>query len=391
MSTAAITARGFPESEYAERTRRAQRLMASSRVDAVLLNTEPEVRYFSGFHTQFWESPSRPWFLVVPREGKPIAVIPEIGVAGMGQTWLEDIRSWPAPRPEDDGVSLVSRLLCDICNVHGRLGMPMGHETNLRMPLADFHRLRDATGHIDLVDGSDIIHRLRSVKSEAEIDKIRIACEVTSAGFEHLPTYASTGQTEREICKQFRIDLLRRGADTSPYLIGASGYGGYDNIIMGPTDRTLQAGDVLVIDTGTTYDGYFCDFDRNFSFGDTTDGARRAYDVVFRATEAGIDKARPGVTHAQLYEAMWAILEQGGALGNAVGRLGHGLGMQLTEGASNMPGDDTVLAPGMVVTIEPGMTFAPGKMMVHEENIVIRDGPAELLSRRAAPELPCMG
>lgn len=385
-----MRARGFQENEYAERTRRAQELMACSRVDAILLNTEPEVRYFSGFHTQFWESPSRPWFLVVPREGKPIAVIPEIGVAGMQQTWLEDIRSWPAPRPEDDGVSLVSRLLCDLCNVHGRLGMPMGHETNLRMPLADFNRLRDATGHIDLVDGSDIIHRLRSIKSEAEIDKIRIACEVTSAGFEHLPTYASTGQTEREICNQFRIDLLKRGADTSPYLIGASGYGGYDNIIMGPSDRTLQAGDVLIIDTGTTYDGYFCDFDRNFSFGDTTDAARRAYDVVFRATEAGIDKARPGVTHAQLYETMWAILEQGGALGNAVGRLGHGLGMQLTEGASNMPGDDTVLAPGMVVTIEPGMTFAPGKMMVHEENIVIRDGPAELLSRRAAPELPCM-
>jgi Xaa-Pro aminopeptidase len=85
---------------------------------------------------------------------------------------------------------------------------------------------------------------------------------------------------------------------------------------------------------------------------------------------------------------MWKILHQGGALGNDVGRLGHGLGMQLTEGLSNMPGENTELESGMVITIEPGMCFAPGKLMVHEENIVIRDGEAELLSKRAAPEMP---
>ena len=85
---------------------------------------------------------------------------------------------------------------------------------------------------------------------------------------------------------------------------------------------------------------------------------------------------------------MWAPLEAAGALGNDVGRLGHGLGMQLTEWPSNMPGDDTPLEPGMVLTLEPGMTFAPGKLMVHEENIVIREGGAEWLTRRAPPEMP---
>ena len=105
-----VPPRGFTLREFEQRTARAQRLMADLRVDALFLSTEPEVRYFSGFHSQFWESPTRPWFLVVPPEGSPIAVIPEIGIAGMQATWVDDIRTWPAPQPDDDGMTLLSQL-----------------------------------------------------------------------------------------------------------------------------------------------------------------------------------------------------------------------------------------------------------------------------------------
>ena len=83
-------------------------------------------------------------------------------------------------------------------------------------------------------------------------------------------------------------------------------------------------------------------------------------------------------------------MTKAGALGNDVGRLGHGLGMQLTEWPSNTPQDQTVLKPNMVMTLEPGMTFAPGLVMVHEENIVIRDSGPEYLTRRASPTLPIL-
>ena len=96
---------GFENSEFFQRTERAQRLMKKVDLDALLLTTEPEVRYFSGFQTAFWLSPTRPWFLIVPREGKPIAVIPEIGGTRMGETWLDDIVMWPAPRPNDEGIT----------------------------------------------------------------------------------------------------------------------------------------------------------------------------------------------------------------------------------------------------------------------------------------------
>ncbi len=380
--------RGFPQAEFEMRTARAQRLMAEREIDALLLTTEPELRYFSGFRSQFWESPTRPWFLVVPQEGRPIAVIPEIGAAGMAATWVEDIRTWPAPEPEDDGVSLLAATLTEQATRFGRIGVPLGHQTHLRMPAADYARLVERLGNLEVADATGIVRALRDLKSPLEIDKIRYVCGLTSDAFEALPAAARIGESEREVCRKLQLEVLRRGADATPYLIGASGPGGYDNIIMGPTDRILEAGDVLIIDTGTTFDGYFCDFDRNFAFGPPSEEARRAHQVVYQATEAGIDAARPGATHEDLWAVMWKVLEAGGALGETVGRLGHGLGMQLTEGPSNKPGDRSVLEPGMVITIEPGMVFAPGKLMVHEENIAITDGPAELLSRRAPPEMP---
>ena len=99
-----IPQRGFSKSEFEQRTQKAQRIMNQEKLDAILLTTEPNVRYFSGFLTQFWQSPTRPWFLIVPRESELIAVIPEIGRAGMESTWVNDIRTWGAPCPEDDGI-----------------------------------------------------------------------------------------------------------------------------------------------------------------------------------------------------------------------------------------------------------------------------------------------
>ncbi len=383
-----IPPRGFEQKEFEMRMQRVQARMSNAAMDAILLTTEPDVRYFTGFFTQFWESPTRPWFVLLPLSGKPIAVIPEIGTAGMAATWIEDIHTWPAPQPRDDGLSLLKRVISDLPRRHGRLGIPLGHESFLRMPLGDYCRLVDRLPFFEVVDASEILHWVRYVKSSSEIEKISHICQIASDSFGALPRSIKIGDSEREICQRMRIDLLERGADAIPYLISGSGPGGYDNIIMGPTDRIQNPGDILIIDTGSTFDGYFCDFDRNFAFGHADDLIRRAYDVVYAATDAGLAAARPGATTSDIWKAMWNVMEQGGALGNSVGRLGHGLGMQLTEWPSNTKDDGTLLEPGVILTLEPGMDFAAGKQMVHEENILITDDGAELLSRRAAAEIP---
>lgn len=388
MERPANPGRGFERSEFESRLAGLQKRLTAAEMDAVLVTAPPNVRYFSGFDTQFWESPTRPWFLVLPRTGEPVAVIPEIGEAAMRATWVDDVHCWPAPRPDDDGVSLLSAALDRVPRKFGRIGAELGRESVLRMPLIELERVRQSIAGLEWVDASPLLWAQRFVKSPAEIARIRHICQITSDGFEALAEKLEIGDSERDACCKLRIDLLQRGADNTPYMPGISGPGGYDQIIVGPSDRLLGDGDVLIIDTGTTYDGYFCDFDRNFAFGHLDEAAARAHDAVWLATEAGIDAARPGRTCEDVWAAMAEVLEKAGSIGNNVGRMGHGLGLQLTEPPSNAPGDLTELVPGAVLTVEPGMAYAPGRMIVHEENLVIREDGAELLSRRAPREMP---
>ena len=384
--------RGFDTAEFEQRLGRAQRLMHDERIAALLLSTDPNVRYFSGFLTQFWQSPTRPWFLVVPGEGQPVAVIPEIGAVAMAETWIDDVRTWPAPRPEDDGVRLLAQTLAEVAGEGGRIALPMGHESQLRMPLADFEALRARLPGAAFVDATPLVRALRLIKSEAEIAKMAHICELVSGAFDGLPELVAAGDTERDVFRNFKMDVLRRGADDVPYLVGGAGPDGYEDIISPPTERELQAGDVLMLDTGSVFDGYFCDFDRNYAVGRPSDAARRAYDRLYQATEAGLGAARPGATCADVFEAMGKVLGAGGGDGdgggNSTGRLGHGLGMQLTEWPSLTAGDVTVLQPGMVITLEPALMVGDGRMMVQEEDVVIREEGARLLTRRAARALP---
>ncbi len=384
-----MTARGFAEAEYRARTARAQRAMAEAGIDALLLTTEADLRYFTGFLTRFWESPTRPWFLVVPVAGDPVAVIPAIGAALMRATWLRDIRSWRAPDYADDGVSLLAEALGELVPRGGAIGVPSGGETHLRMPLNDWRALRARTSARAFRDDGGVMRQLRMVKSEAEIAKIRASCAIAGRAFARVPQIARPGVPLAQVFRDFQRLCLEEGADWVPYLAGGAAPGGYPDVISPATERALAAGDVLMLDTGLVLDGYFCDFDRNFSVGPAAPELLRAHDRLIEATAAAFDLARPGTTAAELFAAMDRRLT-GGAGGSDAGRLGHGLGMQLTEPPSLIAADQTVLAPGMVLTLEPGIECAPGRWLVHEEDIVICENGAEWLSdpARHLTELP---
>lgn len=388
--------RGFQVTEFEARLERAQRGMREAGIDALFLTTEPEIRYFSGFMTQFWESPTRPWFLVIPGHGKPIAVVPEIGASLMASTWVDDVRSWPSPRPEDEGVTLLADALRDAVGDRAEatskaspvVGLLRGPETTLRMPLRDLDKLQNELAEASFVDITHLISSLRMVKSDSEIDKIRHICQVASDAFDQLPNLVQADQSLSELFRRFRIALLAAGADDVPYLVGACERDGYHDVISPPGANTPQPGDILMLDTGAKFDGYYCDFDRNYSIGPATDTLRRAHETLYAATEAGFNVARPGATCDEIFNAMRNKIFDAGFAAGSIGRMGHGLGMQLTEWPSHRAGDQTVLRPGMVLTLEPELMTTEGRGMVHEENFVVREDGIEILSRRAPKVLP---
>lgn len=377
----------FPVGEFRNRTKALQSEMARDGLDALLLTTPADVFYTTGFLTRFWESPARPWFIVIPAAGDPIAVIPAIGADLMGRCWIKDIRTWNAPDPVDDGVSLLADTLTAVVPASGKIGIPMGLESHLRMPIADFLRLQDRIVPRKIADGTRAIYRVREIKSEAEIAKIRATCAVADAAFARVPEFVRQGVPLSQVFRDFQIALLREGADWVSYIAGGACQGGYGDVISPANNRRLQAGDVLMLDTGAVLDGYFCDFDRNFAIGRATDEVRRAHSALYAATDEALAKLRPGMLAKDAHRILTeALLRQGAVAGG--GRLGHGLGLTLTEWPSLTPLDTTELREGMVLTLEPGVEIATGRILVHEEDIVLRANGPELLSRRAPIALP---
>ena len=137
--------------------------------------------------------------------------------------------------------------------------------------------------------------------------------------------------------------------------------------------------------TGIVWDGYFCDYDSNWSVGAPSKIVSGAYSQLLEASDAAFEVAKPGATASGLFHAMNSILTQNSS-GTDAGRLGHGVGMSLTEWPSLIPDDHTVLEQGMVLSLEPGVTIRD-KIIVHEENIEITETGARYLSPKANKDL----
>lgn len=372
----------FPAKEFRNRAQRLQTAMQHAEIDALLLTSPADIFYITGFLTRFWESPARPWFVLVPVAQPPVAIIPSIGAPLMARTWITEIRTWDAPHPGDDGVSLLADTLHEHVPPNGCIGVPMGLETHLRMPLADYARVTEAMGQRRFVDGTGVIQRTREIKSAAEIARIRAVCDIAGRAFDDMAEIAQPGVGLDAVFRAFQSRLLQHGADWVSYVAGAAGADGYADVISPATTDPLQAGEVLMLDTGAVKEGYFCDYDRNFFIGTPSDAMRRTDDALWGATEDALETLRPGMLACDAHR----ILADGVTRRNARpcgGRLGHGLGITLTEWPSFTPLDTTALREGMVLTLEPSAYVSGDRFLTHEENIVLRaDGP-ELLSPRA--------
>ena len=386
MKTAKSLEYGFSNEEFENRLERTQDLLYEEKLDALLISNPSNLRYFTGINTDFWESPTRPWFLVIPLSGNAIAVIPEIGESLFEKTFVKDIYTWSSPNVNGDDISPLKSVLDSLPSRFGAIGAELGKEMTIRMPILDFGLLQDSS-KFDIIDAASLIWKLRIVKTPNEIRKMERVSKIVSDVFDLLPTFISTQDSERDVARKLKNEILKRGADNIPYLPVVSGVGGVSQIIGNPTNKLISSGNFLFVDMGATFDGYFCDFDRNFTIGTALDDVKRINEILWHATEEGIKNLVPGAKTRDVWKKINKKIEDFGFLVQGEGRYGHGVGLQLTEPPSISSFDKTIIQENMVLTIEPSIEYEPGKIIVHEENILVsKEGPI-LLTKRAPKEL----
>ena len=217
---------------------------------------------------------------------------------------------------------------------------------------------------------SGIVESLRTVKDRAELARIEAAACIADRALASVLPMLRPGATESQL--QMALDDAIRTA-------GASGPA-YDTIVASgpngalphatPTDRRLEAGDLVIVDVGAVVDGYRSDMTRTFVLGDPSDQAAAMLDVVGRSQAAGVGAVGPGVEAGEIDGACRSVIHEAGMGDAFVHGTGHGVGLDIHELPRVASGSSAVLQPGNVLTVEPGVYF-PGFGGVRVEDLLV--------------------
>jgi len=235
-------------------------------------------------------------------------------------------------------------------------------------------------GGLELVPRRGVVEALRAVKDESELEKIRRAGEITSEGYARLADERFVGRTERELAWRLE-DLFRElGADAPAFeSIVASGPNAAKPHAR-PTDRTMKAGETIVIDAGAMVEGYNADCTRTFATGPLPEELKAAYQATLEGQLAGLEAVRAGVTGIDADAAARDKIEAAG-LGEKFGHgLGHGVGLEVHEAPRLSRESSDTLVAGNVATVEPGVYLAGLGGIRIEDLVVVTDGEPEILT-----------
>ena len=241
--------------------------------------------------------------------------------------------------------------------------------------------LRD--GGLDLVPTSGAVEKLRAVKEEAELEQIRKACAITDRMFERLIEVPFVGRTEREISWEIVRLFHEEGGQGASFdsIVGSGPTGARPHARAG--DRKIGAGELVVIDTGTSVGGYTSDYTRTFATGPLDDEAKEAYDTVLRAQQAALDGIRAGISGVDADALARGVIDDSPFKGKLGHGLGHGLGLDIHEAPRLSTESSDILEPGNVVTVEPGV-YLEGRfgIRIEDDVVVTADGIENLTGFR---------
>jgi Xaa-Pro aminopeptidase len=351
----------FPGEEYQKRWHRASSLMAKQGIDALLLTQMENVRYFSGFLSQLWCSKFRPMIALLPQDPSSGAslILPGSENGNSITSWVDEVIFYG---DQVDPLSFITDLLKKKQLHSGTIGAELGFGQRLGMPYAQFEELKSSLGSARFVNASRLIQDARMIKSPAEIECLKKACELSqkgvAAGWESL----REGMTERELMAIILSDMYRRGAEpgiTASQFAIRAGYHRNRNANALASNSAIKSGDFVVVDGGACYQGYVCDFIRQAFVGHPSKDQLSLYNLVVQAVDSAIAAIRPGLTAADVYEAAMKVFADAGlSRYSQYNIVGHGLGLDIHElpwlGERNVVYTwETILQPGMCLTVEP--------------------------------------
>jgi Xaa-Pro aminopeptidase len=224
------------------------------------------------------------------------------------------------------------------------------------------------------------MEELRLIKSAWEQEMLRRAATVTDAAIDGAIAQAHAGMTEHELAAQLEYRMKRAGADGLAFPAAVASGPNTERPVSLPTDRRLQAGDLVMVDVGATWEGYAADITRTFVVGAASERQRELHGSVSAALRAAIDVVRPDTPANAVHVAAVEALAGDGVDQYFTHRVGHGIGLETSLERPDLQRDDVLLRPGMTFCVEPGV-YIPGFGGVKiEDDLIVGDHGAEVIS-----------
>lgn len=347
-----------------------RRIMHEAGLDIVALIPGSNHRYlFDAVHYVL----ERPIVTFLAPEQEPVSVIPELEIP-LFKRHARQSRIFSYT--DAQGYVGAFRDALDTLESSGkRIGVE-----GLNMRFFEGEIIRSAAPSAEVVDASTALAELRIIKDANEIAALRNAIQISEDALQATLEQVTIGMSEIELAAVLENEMKARGAGGLSFqtILHAGGNTALPH--SGPLEYRMQRGDPLLFDFGATYAGYCADITRVVFIGEATDAQRDFYAVVEAANAAGRQAARPGVTAESVDQAARQVIIDAGYERLMRHRTGHGLGMQAHEPPYVVEGNQRLLEPGMVVTIEPGI-YRLGQIGVRiEDNVLITEDGADSLT-----------
>lgn len=338
--------------------------LAEAELDALLVSQRENRRYLSGFT-------GSAGVLIISHE--------KAFLATDFRYYTQAAEEAPAFELAEVGYKLTDHL-ADLLAEAGakRVGFEREHLT-----VAEHERWQEAASDIEWIPTSNLVEGLRAVKSDEEIEQIRVAVRMADQAFSRVAQQVRPGMTERDVAWMLRAALRDLGADGVAFeTIVAAGPDGAKPHYR-PADKEIATGVPIVIDMGAAVDGYHSDMTRTLIIGEPDARFRETYGLVLEAQEKAEAQIRAGMNGVEADAIAREIIEAAGRADHFGHGLGHGVGLAVheTPKLSFTASEDDPLEPGVVVTIEPGV-YLPDWGGVRIEDIgVVREDGLEILTQ----------